>query len=294
MSEFKFPAALTEGGSVTTVTAFNPGAANPIYTADSRHPHWNGILKGLREGDNNVWSLFDVAAGIMASFQQVTDRVSFDGKNVLFDGEPVHSALTHQLQRALENGHADDYVALARFWEKLESNPNEHSREQAYDWLASHEFQITQHGDIVGYKYVFESREEEGVYLSGHSSTVAGVPSGFVNGVPIKELSRIPQRIGDVVSMPRNEVVHDPTQACRRGLHVGTWNYVSNSGDAVMLVLVNPRDICSVPTDGRGEKVRVSRYVNDSIATTEPGTAPVLRTVEKSTRWVPDVSYRSH
>jgi len=131
MSHFKFPASLSQTNGIAAVTAFNAESENPVYMADERHPHWKSILRGLEDGDPNVWELFDVAKGVMSRFNQVTDRVSYNGKDILWDGDPIHTVLTDQLKRALEDGNEDNYRALALFWEKLESNPNEHSREQA-------------------------------------------------------------------------------------------------------------------------------------------------------------------
>jgi len=294
MTEFKFPAVLNEGDSGTraVVTAFNPESSTPVYIADEFHPHFQRILAGLRSGDPSVWGLFDVAGAVMSQFEAITDRVSYDGTNVLWDGDPVHSVLAEQLERAVRDGNPDNYRALALFWEKLESNPSEHSREQGYDWLAAHKFQITPDGDIVGFKGVHKIYDAEGeVFQSGWASTVSGVPSGYVNGKPIKELSKIPQSVGDIVTMPRSEVVHDPSQACRRGLHVATRSYASGYG-TLLEVHVNPRDIVSVPTDGGGEKVRVCRYKVARVAVSEEvmGTAPVLRENSQNV-WAGDVGY---
>lgn len=291
MSEFKFPAVLNEGdaGTLAVVTAFNPDSDNPVFIADEKHPFFARILEGLRNGDPRVWDQFDIASGVVKSFNTITDRVSYDGSNVLWDGDPVHSVLADQLMRAIEDGNPDNYTALAKFWEKLESNPTDHSRNQAYDWLACHKFQITEDGDVVGFKGV--NSLGDGLYESGWASSVSGIPSGYVNGTPIKELSRIPQKIGDIVTMPRSEVVHDPRQACRRGLHVATHSYASGYG-VVLEVHVNPRDIVSVPTDGGGAKVRVCRYTVAGVAgeSGSYGSAPVLREEPKKV-WAGDVGY---
>jgi hypothetical protein len=284
-------------GGVAVINVFNENAERPIFTADSRHPHWAEIVRGVTEGDTNVFDLFDVAGGVIKRFEQVTDRVSFDGDNVLFDGDPIHSVLADQLSRAIADGNSENYVALAKFWEKLESNPSEHSREQAYDWLASHQFKITPEGDVVGYKGVsFAYKAEDGVdvYRSGWASRVVGKPSAFVNGNPIPELSTVPQTIGDSVTMPRSEVVHDPSQACRRGLHVSTRSYAESYGrdGAVLEVHVNPRDIVSVPTDGGGEKVRVCKYKVARVALEHYDDRPVLRDDEDQNVWAGDVGYR--
>lgn len=284
------PHFLSKGGAVDTITAFNPDSDRPVVTADSRHPHWSAILDGIARGDSNVFELFDVAGGVMSRFRQLTDRVSYDGTNILFDGDVVHSTLANQVQRALESGE-DDYAPLVKFWEKLESNPNEHSREQAYNWLASHEFMITPEGDVVGYKGV--SQDSEGNFVSGWSSGVPDKPSAFVDGQPVAPLSVVPNKVGSVVSMPRSEVVHDPSQACRRGLHVSTRSYAESyaSSGAVLEVHVNPRDIVSVPTDGAGAKVRACRYKVARVALDAYDTSgPVLRD-NPANVWAGDVGY---
>lgn len=282
---------LTKGATgVDVVVAFDESRENPVLMADSRHPHFEAIKAALASGDESVFDLFDVGTGIAKRFEQITDRVSYDGKNILFDGDPIHSALANQVQRALE-ANEPSFAPLARFWEKLESNPNEHSRTQAYDWLACHKFQITEDGDIVGYKGV--TSDGNGGYISTTSSRVPGVPSAFVDGVPVPPLSVVPNKVGSVVTMPRSEVAHDPREACKRGLHVSTRSYAEGYGrrGAILEVHVNPRDIVSVPTDGGGEKVRVCRYKIARISESENGDAPVLRPNETKNSWVGDVGY---
>lgn len=298
MTEFKFPAVLNQGdeGTRAVVTAFNPESETPIFIADEFHPHWNSILAGLRAGDPSVWGLFDVAKAVMTNFEAITDRVAFDGTDILWDGDPVHSVLAEQLERAVRDGNPDNYRALALFWEKLESNPSEHSRTQAYDWLASHKFQITPDGDVVGFKGVtktYNAADGVEVFHSKFSSEVPGIPSGYVNGKPIPEKSKIPQAIGDIVTMPRSEVVHNPRLSCERGLHVATRAYAGGYG-TVLEVHVNPRDIVSVPTDANGAKVRVCRYkvARLAISEAEMGVSPVLRDNPTPNVWAGDVGYK--
>lgn len=287
MTKFAFPASLSEANSLKTVTAFNEDRANPIFIADQSHPNWDRIISGLVTGDEGVWDLFDVASGVMNQFEQVTDRVSWNGSEVLWDGDPIHNVLSEQLGRALSDGDSDSYMALAKFWEKLASNPSEHSREQAFDFLATHAFQITPEGDVVGYKGVVAM--DGGKYRSVAASQVLGAPSAYVNGRAEPPLTHVKQSVGDTVSMPRSEVVHDPSQSCERGLHVATREYAASYG-TVMEVHFNPRDIVSVPTADRGVKVRVCRYKVARIDSGNAGGTAVLRP-EVSNTWAGDVGY---
>lgn len=60
----------------------------------------------------------------------------------------------------------------------------------------------------------------------------------------------------------RSDCDFNHSNECSHGLHVGTTNYVTKSwlGDVGIIVLINPKDIVSVP-DYDSEKMRVSKYL---------------------------------
>lgn len=274
---------------VDTLLAFNPDEVNALYgPINSYHPNFKEILAGLRAGDPNVWGLFDVVGAVMSRFTAISDRYAWDGKNILFDGDPIEGPLSDLLRQCLETGNTDDLMAVAKFGENLAMNPNAHSREQAFGWLARYNFQITSEGYVVIYKGL-QLTDEEGLYTSTWSSRVAGKPSGFVNGVPVPELSKIPQRVGDTVTLPRSEVRHDPNIACSRGLHAATEDYAAGYGGIVGVALVHPRDIVSVPH--HGAKMRTCAYTLVSVDSKSLSTAPVLSGAAVS-GWQGDVGYR--
>lgn len=240
----------TGANGVDTVVAFNPNNSTPLLEADSSHPHWNAILEGLANGDESVFELFDVQGGLISRLKSLSDRVDYDGTNVLFDGDPVNSALANQIKRFLEQG-VGDYAPLVKFWEKVATNPDARSREQLFTWLQTHDFTITPDGDIVGYKGVVE--QEEGVFTSSNSGRA------LVDG-KVHE-GRIPNQPGTVVSMPRSEVKNDPNVPCHKGLHVGDWSYASKfAGPVTLEVHVNPRDVVSIPRDSSARKMRCCKY----------------------------------
>lgn len=275
MTTFAFPASLTTQDGTSTIVAFNATDEQPVKTADSFHPHFEAIVQGLKDGDPEVWDLFDVVGGVMKKLHKVTDRFSWSGAEVLYDGDPLHNTLADQMSRAIKEGlpHAT-VVALGRFYENLQANPVEHSREQAYAFLAAHQFQITAEGNVVGFKGVYD--QKDGTYLSWHASEARGLPSAYVNNVPLPELQRVKQSIGDTVSMPRSEVIHNPNQHCARGLHVATQDYAKGYGDTVMEVEFNPAKLVSVPDGAGGQKVRVHEYKVRRIAAGAYGTETVL------------------
>jgi len=284
-----FPYDLVTGDGFSTLTGFNPDSDNPIYgPINSLHPNFDDILAGLRAGDSNVWDLFDVVDAVMSKFVSISDRYSWNGRDILFDGDPIEGPLADLLTKCLATGKTDDLFAVAKFGENLAMNPNEHSREQAFGWLARYNFQITSEGYVVTYKGLQTTHDPE-VFTSTWASAVPGKPSGFVNGVPVPELSVIPQRVGDHVTLPRSEVLHDPNVACSRGLHAATEQYARGYGGIVGVALVNPRDIVSVPHEGG--KMRTSGYVLVSVDTESLSSAPVLSGAAVS-GWSGDVGYR--
>lgn len=254
---------LIRGGGVDNVVAYNPNSSAPLHQADSTHPNWQAILDGLMNNDESVFELFNPAAAVSTKMRVLSERVSFDGANIRFDGDAVTGPLADHLRRCIEAGN-QDYRPVVSFWEKVAANPDERSREQLFSWLQSHEFSITDEGDIVGYKGV---TWVNGDYHSQSSGTA------LVDGV--RHEGRIPNRIGSVVTMPRSEVANDPSAPCSVGLHVGDWSFAKDFAQhAVLEVHVNPRDVVSIPADSGARKMRCCRYTVVGLATT-PVTAPV-------------------
>ncbi|MCZ2111333.1 MAG: hypothetical protein LC118_17480 [Dehalococcoidia bacterium] len=227
------------------ITVFVPGNAPKV--AHSSHPYFEQIVRDAITGDPGVIELFDLAQTAAQRFQRLSERVTTANGRLYLDGVEVDNALSAQVLRFLEAG-VEDWVPLVKFFENVQANPNEHSREQLYNWLAKRDFTITPDGLIVGYKGVTAD------FRSIHSGTAT------VDGVVYK--GQIPNHIGAVVEMPRDQVQWDPSVGCHTGLHVGTYEYARNFGRGQLLeVHVNPRDVVSVPTDCDWAKVRCCRYV---------------------------------
>lgn len=236
----------------SNITLFHDGE---MYVANQEHPNWKAIVAGVLVDDVSVTDLFDVSKVVARklSLTALSDRVSVANGRVYFDGDEVDNSLTRQILRFLDND-VQDWVPLVNFFEKVATNPNEHSREQLYRWLAERDFTITQEGDILAYKGVNVVQVDDDVkYLSVHSG------NAFVDGVEV--VGQIPNSIGSTITMPRSNVQFDSSVGCSTGLHAGTWDYASGfARGAVLEVLVDPRDVVSVPIDCNDQKLRVCRY----------------------------------
>lgn len=248
----------TDEGSIITV--YVPGQAPQV--AHSTHPNFERIVEGVRANDSSVLDLFDVAQSAATHFDRLTERVTTANGRLYLDGEEVDNALANQVVRFLQEG-VDDWKPLVLFFENVQSNPEEYSREQLFTWLAD-DFTITPDGLIVGYKGV---RVVDGEFFS--INTGRAIVDGEVKS------GAIPNYKGAIVEMPRNQVTFDPATGCAQGLHVGTYEYANGFAQGALLeVHVNPRDVVSVPTDSSHQKMRVCRYlVVDTIDA--PHTVPV-------------------
>jgi hypothetical protein len=243
------------------LTVFTNGQAYPV---DDGHIHWNEILTGVINDDESVIDLFDITEAISKQYKSVSERISIGYGRLYFDGDEIHNSLTDHIvrlyQEAKSPDDAEEYArSLILFLEKIQTNPQEHSRTQLYDWLQDNDFTINQFGNIVAYKGV---RDYDGRYFSLTSG------NAWVNG---KEYhGRIPNDPGSIVRMPRSQVIHDPDTHCSVGLHAATYEfakYFAGTTGTVLKIFVNPRDVVSVPADGSADKFRCCRYtVGDKVS----------------------------
>lgn len=220
-----------------------------MYVADNTHPKWDEILQGVSNGDENVINLIDLVQQVKNYFEKLSDRVAVHNGQILFDGDVIDNALTDQILRFIE-AKEEDFMPLVLFFEKISDNPNPHSREQLYSWLSDRKFTITSNGDFIAYKGVAKENDQ---YVSVNSGTAVS------NGVVYT--GKIPNPVGAVVEMPRSKVEFDSQIGCSYGLHAGTYEYAKDWAKAALLeVIINPRDVVSVPTDCDAQKIRVCRY----------------------------------
>lgn len=247
MTSVQYTLVGTEDGE--SIVVFVAGEAPQV--AQDSHPNFAQIVTRAKAQDPTVVELFDIAATVTQKFERLSERVTTAHGRLYLDGEEVDNALTQQVLRFMDEG-IDDFRPLVAFFENVQANPNEHSREMLYSWLAGRNFTITPLGMIVGYKAV---RERDGEFVSIHGG------KAIVDG-EVKTGS-IPNRIGSVIEMPRGDVQFDPSVGCHTGLHVGTYDYAENFGGSgpMLEVHVNPRDVVSVPTDCDAQKMRTCRYV---------------------------------
>lgn len=157
--------------------------------------------------------------------------------------EPVNEVIAKYLLEFYRNKY--DYMALVKFWENLSKNPSDKSKEELYLFLRANKMPITPDGCFLAYKKV---NKDKGHLWDGYTGTICN-------------------DIGKRVWMKREEVDPDRNRTCSHGLHVAAWNYAQGySGDVLLEVKVNPKDVVSVPDDYHNEKMRVCEYIPWSLS----------------------------
>ena len=237
-------------GDEQAVTVFANGEV--LVAQSGSHPNFETIVSKVLAGDESVVDDFDTARAVARKFERLSDRLAVSNGRLYFDGDLFeHEALTEVVVRSLEES-GDRHERVVLFIENVMDNPEQHSREQLYEWLIRNKFGIDDKGYIVGYKSVFAN--DDGTFRPTR------VGPGVVDGVEVTS-GYLNQRVGSVVEMARSQVVHDPNVACSVGLHISNYDYAASfSGDTILRVSVNPRDVVSVPNDSSFQKVRASRY----------------------------------
>lgn len=247
---------IVEHEGVNSITVYLPGR-DPQTATDKSHKNYDEIKKAVvlgETGEDRILDLFDAGKAVARKFDGLSERVAVKNGAVYFDGDVVDNALSKQILRFLSED-VDDWKPLVNFFEKVQQNPTVHSQQQLYTFLNRHQITIADDGDIVAYKGMVKSYDEDGDYY--YPTTHGHI---IVDGEDFANSGEAKQRIGSIVTMPRSEVNHNPNQGCSVGLHVATFSFAKGYGGTVLEVRVNPRDVVSVPASDT-QKVRACRYV---------------------------------
>jgi hypothetical protein len=151
---------------------------------------------------------------------------------------PVHSSIA---ERIIDfRSHGLPYEPLIKFWVNVSKNPNPHSREQLYRFLEHNKMPITQDGYFIAYKKVTKVND---CLFDSHTGKYKNDP-------------------GSRLIMNRDDVNPDPNTTCSHGLHVAAYEYANGfSGNVMVQVKVNPRDVVAVPVDYNNQKIRCCEYL---------------------------------
>lgn len=152
-------------------------------------------------------------------------------------GKHLPEGLTSMIEKYKNEGL--EYKPLEKFLTNLSKNPNEDSQRDLFSFLKHNDCTLTSDGCFLASKKV---KTKNGHLVDFHSEKFNNDP-------------------GQVVEMPREKVDSNRDVSCSTGLHVAADEYARDfSGDTLITVKVDPRDVCAVPRDYNRQKMRVCRY----------------------------------
>lgn len=206
------------GGQPTTVT--------------ESHLNYDKLRDAIKAGD---WAAVPELVTVRKTLSAYTyGRVSISDNDILFDGTPIHNALSSRMLNAFKEGFPIDH--FSRFMENLDANPSYRARNELVGFLDACELPITDDGCFMAYKKIRAD------WKDCYSGT-------------------IDNSIGQKPTMARRDVNEDPNQTCSAGLHVCSYSYLSSySGERIVAVKINPADVVSCPVDYNFAKLRVCAY----------------------------------
>lgn len=198
------------------------------YTVPKTHDFFDEIVEALRNKDTGE------AYRLYSKKKKDNSRVEIKGIDLYFDGEkfdPIF-AEAYQVSRA----HGLSVEKLNLFFQNLKENPSPISVHAFSAFVAKARHPITDRGTFLAYKRVRSNWKDV------HSNTFDNRPEC-------------------VVEMDRSLVDIDQYETCSTGFHACSYDYLENfSGENVIVVEINPRDVVAVPPDYQRTKMRVASY----------------------------------
>ena len=200
------------------------------------HLNYKMILEALpTASEDELVNLVDIPTAV-ATFSD--GLVEVKNGQVLYEGEVVHGSVSKRILEFMSKNLP--FKPLVNFLNNLMENPSMQSQQELYDFLEHEHLPITEDGHFLAYKAVRND------YMD-------------------KYAGKFDNHVGKVCQMNRAKVDDNRSVGCSQGLHAGALNYVAgygciDSGDRIVIVKINPKDVVSVPSDCNHEKLRTCRY----------------------------------
>ena len=207
------------------------------YTIPRTSPNAAKLITELRKPSPDEAALKTYAdiATAMVVYSDGAIKITSDGK-VSVDGEALPKVLEEKLFKCFKDN--VPFVHLANCFKRLKANPSKRAVDELYEFLSRYDMPITPEGFFLGYKGVTSD------YYDHHSRTFLNIP-------------------GKKYEMERNEVCDDASLGCSHGFHIGSFAYATKWATAtghVMICLIDPADVVSIPTDCAFQKLRTRAY----------------------------------
>ena len=218
------------------------------YTFDKSHTNYDSLMAYLKNG--NV-EHFEASYDVASTVEHFCDGyVHVQGGQLTWQGISMPELFTDRIFQMKKEGF--DIEPMLNFLDNMNDNPSDESIVELFDFMQNKHLPITEDGHFLAYKAVRSDFKD--IYTA-----------------------KIDNSVGSDVSVPRNSVNGNRDRHCAAGLHVGAIDYVTEyggidldaesggddeggGGNQIVICKVNPRDVVSVPSDSRFQKLRCCQY----------------------------------
>lgn len=217
---------IIQGSQVTVVIGSKP------HVVSKSHPMYQRVVDAIKENDwATVDSIIDPKKVVI---EYGNGNIAVEGDKLFWKGEELHSSLGRRMIQMLQDGF--DITPMVAFMENLMLNPSKRAVTELYGFLEKNNLPITPDGSFLAYKRIRQDYKD--VYTGTMDNSV-----------------------GKVVEMERNRVDDDQNRTCSTGLHFCSRDYLDHfGGERIVIVKINPRDVCAIPNDYNDSKGRACRY----------------------------------
>lgn len=200
------------------------------------------LIDSLVNRDNFMMNLNEQSQIVEGNLHQVVrdlisrvDDLSVKDGKFLYKGKSIKEEFYNILKEASKHKNAN----IKKFADMLIQNPDEKIIYQLHEFIKHNDIEIDKDGYVITYKSVrFD-------WYDHRTQT-------FLN------------KVGETLTMNREDCDPDPNEVCSTGLHVASMSYImqlyDNSNNRIMICKVNPKDFVAIPKDYKFAKARVCQY----------------------------------
>jgi len=205
------------------------------YTVGRTARTFDAVVDAVRsEATDKLRMLLDIRSQIASKFKSASGKVKVEGNRLMYNDQEVTGLVSTRVFEMLAKGL--DIKPMVLWLENLMENPSMRAVNELFGFMEACNLPITEDGHFLAYKRVRED------YKSVHDG-------------------KTDNSIGRVLEMPRNKVDEDANRTCSYGLHFCSFDYLKHfSGDRIVILKINPRDVVAIPTDYNNSKGRACRY----------------------------------
>lgn len=206
------------------------------FVVDESNAIYPAVLKACQSGDvTALKQALDIKSTIVAKAKgRLTIQDGAIYVNLSTGLIAVHNALTDRILEMVKRGLNVD--PMLRFLDNLLDNPSKRAVDELWGFMEACDLPVTDDGHFLAYKRVRDN------YRDVHSGTMDN-------------------SVGKVLEMPRNMVDEDKNRTCSAGLHFCSYDYLKHfSGERIVVLKINPRDVVAIPADYNNSKGRTCRY----------------------------------